>query len=105
MIEKIIILGSIIDLFLTYKYLSAFRVKFPKKDYVVIESNPLIRAFVRSNGIGHGVIMAGFIIIGILMILLYFLNTNFKYFLAGVYYMMITFHLTNFLALRRLEQK
>ncbi len=102
-IEIIIILGSILDLSLTYNYLKIYKKKFPKKDFIIIESNPLIRAAVRQYGLGDGITISGFIILVILIMILAFINTNFKFFIAGVYYMMITFHLTNLLALRRMK--
>ena len=104
MIEYAILIGSIIDLILTYNYLSIYKQKFPKKDFVVIESNPLIRAYVRTYGIKNGMLISAFMILSLVMILIYFLDENWRYFLAGIYYMMITFHLTNFLAIRRMKQ-
>ncbi len=102
-IEIIIILGCLIDLSLTYNYLTIYKKKFPKKDFIIIESNPLIRAAIRQYGLGDGIAISGFVILVMLIMILAFINTNFKFFVAGVYYMMITFHLTNLLALRRMK--
>lgn len=102
-IEIALIIGLIIDLVLTYHYLKFYRERFPKKDYLVIESNPLIRSMVGRYGLVDGIVFSGFIILVILIILIAYTNTNFKFFLGGVYYMMIVFHLTNFLALKRMK--
>ncbi len=102
-INYFLILGFALDLILTYKYLKIYAAKFPDKDFTVIESNPLIRFTIKQFGVGHGVAAGGVIILGILIILLKLLPVNWKFFLAGVYYMMVTFHLTNFLALKRMQ--
>lgn len=103
MIDSFVMLGSILDLTLTYNYLKLYKAKFPHKDFIVIESNPLIRSLVRSKGLKEGMITSSIIILFILMAILYVSSTPWKYFLAGVYYMMVTFHLTNFLAIKRMK--
>lgn len=103
MIGYFVVLGLLLDLFLTYKFLNLYRLKFPKKDYLVVEANPLIRFMVRRAGLGTGMIYSGVIIMVILLWLLMVLPHHWKYFLLGVYYMMVTFHLTNFLAIRRIK--
>ena len=103
-IEIALLIGCLLDLTLTYNYLKIYRKKFPKKDYIVIEANPLIRQLVRRNGLGWGMIYSGTMIFGIIIVIINFANTELKFFMAGVYYMMITFHLTNFLALKRMKQ-
>ena len=102
-INYVLIIGLILDLILTYNYLRLYKNKFPKKDFTVIESNPLIRYCIRKFGLIDGVVYSGFIILGILILILFIGNINFKFFLAGAYYMMITFHLTNLLALKRMK--
>lgn len=102
-INYMLIVGLVLDLFLTYRFLGVYRNRFPDKDYAAIESNPLIRFFIREKGLGEGIIMSGLIIFLILLVLIVYLSENWKYFLAGVYYMMVTFHLLNFLALNRLK--
>jgi len=99
-IEIAIIIGSILDLILTYNYLKIYKEKFPEKDFVVIEANPLIRYCVRTLGLKEGIFRSGFIILPILIALIYILPINWRYFLAGIYYTTITFHLTNFFAIR-----
>ena len=103
LIEFFILLGSFLDLTLTYHFLKIYKERFPKKDYLAVETNPLVRTLCRSRGLGDGITMSGLIIFSILIALFFFLSENFKYFLAGVYYMMVTFHLTNFLALKNLK--
>lgn len=105
MINFFIFLGCALDLFLTYKFLSLYKKRFPKKDYTAVETNPLIRNAIRSMGLIDGMIISGFIIIMILMVLLSVIPYHWKYFLAGVYYMMVCFHLLNFLSLKRMEVK
>lgn len=104
-INFILILGSVLDLFLTYKYLGIYKEKFPKKDWTVIEANPLIKICVRMKGLGEGMLIAGTVIIAIMVVLINVLPTRWKFFLAGVLYMMNVFHLINFLAIKRMEVK
>lgn len=105
MITYFVMIGSLIDLLLTYNFLSLYKKRFPKKDYTAVETNPLIRHNIRSMGLSEGMAFSGVIILIILMVLLSILPYQWQYFLAGVYYMMITFHLTNFLALKKMEVK
>ncbi|KKL12535.1 hypothetical protein LCGC14_2534750, partial [marine sediment metagenome] len=86
-------------------YLKIYKTKFPKKDYVIIEANPLIRYCVRKLGLKEGIFRAGFFILPIVIAITYFISVNFRFFLAGCYYMMIIFHLTNLLALKRMKEK
>lgn len=102
-IEIVIIIGSILDLSLTYNYLKIYNQKFPKKDYAIIEANPLIRYCIRTLGLKEGMITSTFIILPIILLVIYLLPTRWDYFLAGCFYMMITFHLSNFLALKRMK--
>ena len=104
-IEAVIIVGLVIDLILTYNYLRVYRQKFPNKDFAIIEANPLIRKMIRSYGLGDGVFYSGLIIMLILLVLLKLFSENGKFFMAGAYYMMITFHLTNLLALKRMKSE
>ena len=105
MINLFIFMGCALDLILTKNFLELYKKRFPKKDYTVVETNPLIRNAIRSMGIRDGVIFSGVIIIMLLLVLLSMLPYHWKYFLAGVYYMMVCFHLINFLSLKRMEVK
>ncbi len=105
MINLFVMLGSVLDLIFTYKFLNLYKKRFPKKDYTIVETNPLIRNAIRSLGLTEGMVLSGVIIVAILMILLSVIPYQWKYFLAGVYYMMVCFHLLNFLSLKRMEVK
>lgn len=100
-IELVVMLGSVSDLILTYNFLKLYKEKFPKKDFLVVESNPLIKNRVRAKGLQEGMFQSAIIILSILIMLLHIIPIHWKYFLLGVYYMMVTFHLTNFLAIKR----
>ncbi len=105
MINFFVILGSVLDLILTYNFLKLYKKRFPKKDYTAVETNPLIRNAVRSMGLSEGMALSGAIILAILIVILSVIPYHWKYFLAGVYYMMVCFHLINFLSLKRMEVK
>ena len=105
MIEYFVLLGSVIDLVLTYQFLSLYKIRFPQKDYTVVETNPLVRNLIRMLGLKDGMILSGIIILVVLMVILAYIPYHWKYFMLGVYYMMICFHLINFLSLRRMEVK
>lgn len=102
-INYILVVGLLLDLLLTYKFLGLYKKRFPNKDYTVVETNPLLRYMVRTQGLGEGIISGGGIILMVLIALIFILPSGGKHFLAGAYYMMIVFHLTNFLALNRLK--
>ncbi len=102
-INFFIMLGSFLDLLLTYKFLGLYKRKFPKKDWTVIEANPLIKYCVKTKGLNEGMFIAGSIILILALALVFVLSERWKFFLAGVYYMMVLFHLTNFLAISRLK--
>ena len=104
LVNAFVLLGSMLDLFLTYKYLGIYRYKFPKKDYLAIEANILVKYCCRIKGLGEGILISGTIIVSILLVLLQVLPERWKFFMAGVYYMMATFHLTNFLAIKRMKE-
>ncbi len=104
MIELFVIFGLVLDILFTYKFLIIYKERFPKKDYTAVETNPLIRSLVRQLGIFDGIMISGGIIFCILVLLLSIIPYHWKYFLLGVYYMMVTFHLTNFLAIRRIKK-
>lgn len=103
LINFFLIVGSILDLFLTYKYLGEYKKKFPKKDWTVIEANPLIRYCVKAKGLGEGILVAGTVILFIFVGLINVLPERWKFFLAGTLYMMNVFHLLNFLAIKRIK--
>lgn len=105
MINTFVMIGSLLDLVLTYKFLSLYKQRFPKKDYTIVETNPMIRYAVRSMGLLDGILISGLVILFILGILLNLIPYHWKFFLAGVYYMMVAFHLINFLALKRMGVK
>ncbi len=105
MINYFVMLGSFLDLVLTYNFLSIYRKRFPDKDYTAVESNPLVRNAVKSMGLCDGMVVSGAIMLTILVVLLAVIPNQWKYFLAGVYYMMVCFHLLNFLSLKRMEVK
>lgn len=104
MIELFVLLGLMLDLFLTYQFLETYRQRFPKKDYTAVETNPLIRFCIRKFDLFGGMMVSGFVISIILVWLLTILPYQWKYFMLGVYYMMVTFHLLNFLAVKRLGE-
>lgn len=103
LINYFLILGSVLDLLLTYKFLSIHRDKFPDKDYTVIEANPIIRIAIRMKGLGEGMLISATIILFIMGVVVVVAPENFKFFLSGALYMMIVFHLINFLAMKRMK--
>ena len=104
MIDNFVLLGLALDLVFTYKFLKIYKIKFPKKDYTVVEKNPLIRSLVRTFGLGEGMVYSGLIIFAIVVWLLRVIAYEWKYFLLGAYYMMIAFHLMNFLEIKRIKE-
>ncbi len=105
MIEYFLILGLFLDLFLTYKFLDLYRTKYKGDDYVKAEANFLIRYCIRKFGLKQGIIISGTIIFLLLLVLIAILPKEWKYFFAGVYYMMVVFHFSNFLAIKSLGGK
>ena len=105
LINLIVVVGFVLDIILTRVFLGVYKKRFPGKDYTVVETNILVRGLIRRFGLNQGIIISTIIILVLLGLLLRFvLGTFGKGFLAGAYYMMVFFHLTNFLALRRLNR-
>ena len=98
--------GLGIDMYYTHKYISLYKEKFPDKPYEQIEANPIIRFLIKKYGIACGVLFSTGLIGTLVFILLaYVFNTNWNYFLLGVYMMMIVFHLKNITMLKGLVVK
>ena len=90
-----------LDMILSYEYLLKYKEQFPKGDWTLVESNPIIRHWIRRFGLEAGMV-TGTISVGlILAVILKFTGHHFHFFLAGMFYMMCTFHFLNFMALRR----
>lgn len=95
-----------IDMYYTHKYISLYKEKFPEKPYEQIEANPIIRILIKKYGISCGVLFStGLIGTFIFCLLAYVFNTNWNYFLFGVYIMMLVFHSKNITMLKSLEAK
>lgn len=103
LIEILIIAAFIIDMFLTYNYLKTYKEIRPKADWTLAEANPLLRACLRDLGLKPGIIVGGIFISLILSLIIFIVNENWKYFLLGLYFMVNTFHLVNWNALKRLK--
>ena len=93
-----------LDLILSHIYIGHYRKQFPKGDWTLVEANPVIRYFIRRLDLDFGMIVGGIAVAVILALILRFTGHHFHFFLAGVYYMMCTFHFLNFMALKRLRK-
>lgn len=92
------------DMILTYFYLKEYRVRFPKNDWTLSESNLIIRACIRKWGLGEGMV-AGALIVGFIVLMIVIKIPNeWRYFLLGIYFMTNAFHFLNFQALKRLNE-
>ncbi len=85
--KLLLLLLPLADIFLTYQVL--VRAKISKKDYYVLEANPLARNLIRKLGLNKALtIMGGFaVFFGALIVL--FSSTNSLYFYGGMYFMVV----------------
>ena len=104
-ITTYILITFTLDMIFSYKYLNAYRKRFPKHDWTQSEANPIIRASVKSFGLGQGIVIAAFTILCLIVLILSYTGERVEYFLGGVYSMALAFHYINFAALKRLEVK
>ncbi len=105
MILTYIFLASMSDLILTYFYLDMYRKRFPKNDWTLSEQNPIIRACVKMLGLETGMVVSGPIVLGLVMLVTYFLGSHGRFFLGGFLTMAVIVHFLNFAAVRRLWKK
>ena len=98
-----IIFAFILDMYLTYCYAGYYKNRNPDKDWTIVESNPIIRNFWKRFGLEIGSLLSFFVILIILSIIIEMVSSQWLYFIAGVYSMMVVYHFVNFNALRRIK--
>lgn len=106
MILDIIVFSAFaLDMILTGSYLKLYKERFPKNDWTLAESNPLIRFLVRRFGLNEGLFISTLIISGILIALLLFIPEGSKWFFLGIYYMANVHHFVNNRAMKKLNNQ
>lgn len=101
-LETIIILTFLLDMYLTRQYLTLYKKRFPKNDYTQAEANPIIRFSVKRLGLNLGIFVSGLIIISILLIVFTFIPESSKWFFLGIYYMANVHHYVNNRAMKKI---
>lgn len=91
------------DMTFTYLILDIYKKHNPEKDYTLVEQNPIIRFCIRRLGLNAGLLVSTIILFVLLNLALKFIFTgeNLKYFILGVYFMMIIFHYLNLNVLKK----
>jgi hypothetical protein len=102
-IIPVILIMSIIDIVATYNYVNTFHKKFPKLDYKQLEANMIVRICWNKLGMKLGSIIAGLITFTLLILLILFVPENFRYFIAGALFMMLIYHILNWVQLMNLK--
>ena len=105
MIRIIILILSVIDLSLTYKYLKTFKDMFPEKDYTLLEANPIIKLCLKKFGFPTGMFISAPIIFILLFIAIVIISTEWHYFAMGLFVMMIIYHFCNLNQLKALKKQ
>lgn len=106
-ITTYILIGFFVDMVLTYLFIRKYRSLNPNRDWAIIEQNPIVRYCFRNFGLNAGMIVGALSVLILLVGLLrfVFVEENMRYFLMGVYCMMIIFHYLNFRALAQIKVK
>ena len=104
MIEVIIIIFFGLDMLFSYDYLKRFKTRHPNKDWGVVERNPIIRACVKQLGLGQGMLVGTMCVLVMITVVMLSISLYFKYFLAGVFFMVNVQHFANLSALRELNK-
>ena len=102
-LQIIILLMSLADLTATYLYVSTFHNKFPTLDYTSLEANPILKAAWKQLGLNIGMIVGGLIVFTILLLVVLSTPDKWLMYLAGVFTMMLIYHLLNFSQLANLK--
>ena len=95
----------LIDMFLTYRYVKAYKNMYPKSAWWLSEANPILKIFMKIQGLELGLLSGATIIFFILTISLGYLPDYYGTFLLGVYFMTNTYHFVNWRALKRLKNQ
>ncbi len=103
MIKAIILLLSMLDLFLSYKYLKQFIKLFPDKDYILLEANPIIKLCLKKFKFPKGMFIAIPLVIALWIFIIGMLDRDWLFFSCGALGMMIVYHYANFTQLKVLE--
>lgn len=95
-IQIIILVLSLLDLTASFLYVNQFHNKYPNQDPTIIEANPILKYAIRVFGINIGMLVGGLIVFGIVLLLTLNLKVNYLYYIAGLFSMMIVYHVLNF---------
>lgn len=99
----IILVMSILDLGATWYYLKFFNNKFPTIDFKTLEANPILKLAMTHLGLTKGMIVGGIIVFVILLLITLSIADRWLYYLAGVFSMMLIYHLLNISQLAKLN--
>lgn len=104
MIEYFVIVLFLLDMILSYLYIKGFRERHSNKDWSVVEANPILRTCIKNIGLEKGMLVGSIILLGILGIIFNYTTHRFKYFLAGLYFMVNVQHLVNYNSIKMLDK-
>ena len=92
-----------LDMIFTYLVLDVYKKTNPLKDYTLLEQNPIIRFLIRKIGLNPGMLFSVIILFVLLNLVLKFIFTTSesRYFVLGVYSMMVVFHYLNLNAMKK----
>jgi uncharacterized protein YacL len=98
-----IYLAFFFDMMFTYLVLDIYRKHNLQKDYTLLEQNPIIRFLIRKSGLNIGMLISAVILFVLLNLVLKFIliSENWRYFILGVYSMMLIFHYLNLSSLKK----
>ena len=88
----------------SYFYIKSFKQRHPKKDWSVVERNFIIRTSIKKLGLEKGMMVGGTIVFVLLGIIISLSNTNFIYFLCGMFFMVNIQHWVNLNSMKYLEK-
>lgn len=95
-IQIAILVLSLLDLTASYLYINQFHKMYPEHDATKLEANPILKYSMKNFGIKTGMIIGGLIVFGILLILVLSVADKYLYYFAGLFTMMLVYHVLNF---------
>ncbi len=98
-----VVITFVFDMILTYRYVRAYRDMYPKNDWTLAESNPILRYCMKYLGLERGMVFGSVVIFFILSLTVLLLPDFYQAFLLGMYFMANVYHFVNWQALKRLK--
>ncbi len=101
----IILVLFFLDMYLSHSYIGMYKEKYPKNDWTLAESNPIIRFCIRKFDLDKGMFIGGMLITFILFVVFAIARVEILYMMIGMYWAVNVQHFVNNRAMKKLITK